>query len=444
MSITSPQHRAHRTGSVWPLGPWHHRLDPIEFDVALYAASALFALASGLRSTIPLYREWGQMAFGPYLLATAAAIILVIRSRRRDVNVLRWCLVVVVLTGTVLVPLAVEVSWRASSPGTGNHVQPEVVVVERAASAISGGHDPYQAMVVDGHLTGAARGLPAYESFFPYLPAMTVFGLPSTLSVDHRATDARIYFLLATLLAVALALRLADATSERKLRAFQVVAVLPWAALTLVTGGDDLPIIGLLMLALVLAKRARPGWAGVVLGIAMAMKFTAWPLAALALFAAVDHDAKRRPLRMLAGIVGAAAPLTLWAIVVGPRRFLANVVLFPLGISGVESPAGSALPGHIFVSIVPSMHRIFPVVAAVIGLMVLVVYLRRRPPLGAVAVARLAGWVLFIAILLAPATRVGYLMYPLNLLVWSWMLSEADDAPESAALNGVDHAPSEA
>ena len=78
-------------------------------------------------------------------------------------------------------------------------------------------------------------------------------------------------------------------------------------------------------------------------------------------------------------------------------------------------------------------------IAALVGLVVLVVYLRRRPPLGAVAVARVAGWVLFIAILLAPATRIGYLMYPLNLLVWSWMLTpEASDAP------GVDQAPSEA
>ena len=69
----------------------------------------------------------------------------------------------------------------------------------------------------------------------------------------------------------------------------------------------------------------------------------------------------------------------------------------------------------------------------------LAVYLRRRPPLGAVAVARVAGWVLFIAILLAPATRIGYLMYPMNLLVWSWMLTpEGSDQPVD------DQAPSDA
>jgi len=430
----------HPEGRPWPAGPWRHRLDPVQFDAVLYTASALFAVGAAYFSTIPLYREWGQMAFGPYLLATAAALLLVIRSHHRDVARLRWILVGAVLLGTVLLPLVVEVSWRSSGLDRSAHVQPEVVVIERAAAAISHGHDPYRAVVVDGRLTGATRGLPAYESFFPYLPAMAVFGLPSTTPLDHRATDARIFFLLATLLAVALALRLADARADRKLRAFQVAVVLPWAALTLATGGDDLPIIALLMLALVLAQRARPGWAGIILGVASAMKFTAWPLAALALFAAVDHEGRRRPLRMLAGIVGAAAPLTIWAFIAGPRRFVANVVLFPLGLAGVESPAGSALPGHVFVTALPSLHRIFPVVAGIVGVVVLVAYLRRRPPLGAVAVARVTGWVLFVAILLAPATRVGYLMYPLNLLVWSWMLTTDPSTTEVA----VDQAPSEA
>ena len=49
-----------------------------------------------------------------------------------------------------------------------------------------------------------------------------------------------------------------------------------------------MPIVAFLLLAMVLAQRRRPGWAGIVLGIVSAMKFTAWPLAALALFAARD------------------------------------------------------------------------------------------------------------------------------------------------------------
>ena len=34
---------------------------------------------------------------------------------------------------------------------------------------------------------------------------------------------------------------------------------------------------------------------------------------------------------------------------------------------------------------------------------------------------------MLIAILLAPATRVGYVLYPINLFVWAWMLNQADD-----------------
>jgi hypothetical protein len=30
-------------------------------------------------------------------------------------------------------------------------------------------------------------------------------------------------------------------------------------------------------------------------------------------------------------------------------------------------------------------------------------------------------------IVFAPATRVGYLLYPVNLFVWAWMLGRADD-----------------
>jgi hypothetical protein len=31
-----------------------------------------------------------------------------------------------------------------------------------------------------------------------------------------------------------------------------------------------------------------------------------------------------------------------------------------------------------------------------------------------------------VAILLAPATRVGYMLYPINFFAWSWLLSSED------------------
>ena len=47
------------------------------------------------------------------------------------------------------------------------------------------------------------------------------------------------------------------------------------------------------------------------------------------------------------------------------------------------------------------------------------------------AVASLTGWVMLLAILVAPATRVGYLLYPINLFLWAWMFRRSEDPAES-------------
>ena len=47
---------------------------------------------------------------------------------------------------------------------------------------------------------------------------------------------------------------------------------------------------------------------------------------------------------------------------------------------------------------------------------------RRRPRR-----TSLAGWVMLVAILFAPATRIGYLLYPIDFFVWSVMLRQADE-----------------
>ena len=75
----------------------------------------------------------------------------------------------------------------------------------------------------------------------------------------------------------------------------------------------------------------------------------------------------------------------------------------------------------------PGIHRAYVVGRRVVGVLVLVCDLWRRPPRNAAEVAGLTGWVMLIAILLAPATRVGYLLYPINLFVWAWMFRRADD-----------------
>lgn len=423
---------------------------PEEVDAVLYAASALFAGLTAELSGLSLYRQWGEMAVGPYLVAAVVSALIGRHAARRQAGTVdaaprqptgrahdrrkqwgtaRVVLFLFVLLGATLVPLSLEVAWH--------HNQPEVTVIQQAASRVAKGKDPYHAYVEDNHVVSANPGEPAYESFFPYLPLMTVFGLPSSTHGPIRFTDARIFFSVATLAVAGAALALCQASSERKVRALQVLTVLPTAALPLATGGDDMPIVAFLLLAMVLAQRRRPGLAGVVLGIVSSMKFTAWPLAGLALFAARGRDGRRAPVRMALGMLVVAGPVVAPFLWKNPSVFVENVLLFPLGLAGISSPAASALPGHLLVSAFPWLHHALPVVVGVVGGLVLLRYLVRHTPKTAAEVCVLGGWVMAVAIVLAPATRVGYLLYPVNFFVWGYMLKGAAPLAEPGELGTV-------
>ena len=424
------------------------RLGPEGADAVLYGLSLVFAAVTAGFSTISLYRVWAEIALGPYAAAMVISVFLAWYRRRRmaavpaaqlatagagaEGTVNHWrgariWLFVFVLVGVTLLPLAVEVAQRnGGSAGTSSaHVQPEVVVIDQAARQMTHGKDPYPAVTKHGQVA-TVPGEPAYEAYFPYLPLMAVFGLPSDTNHPVRLTDARIFFSLVTLLVTGLALALCRAPTERKVRTMQVLAVLPTAALPLATGGDDMPIVAILLLGMVLAQRRQPFASGLVLGVVSAMKFTAWPLAALALFAARDKDGRRQPLRMLLGMLVVIGPVVLPYLVWNVHAFVVSVVLFPLGLAKVASPATSPLPGHLLVTAFPSINRALPLIVAAIGGVLVVRYLVRRTPSTASQVTVLAAWVLLVAILFAPATRIGYLLYPINFFVWAFMLKGAE------------------
>jgi hypothetical protein len=220
------------------------------------------------------------------------------------------------------------------------------------------------------------------------------------------------------------------------------MTVFPTAALPLATGGDDLPIAAFLFLGLILLQRRRPLAAGVVLGLAASMKITAWPLAALAFLVATDRDGRRgrRPsLFVLAGLAVVMLPSILPTFVGNPAAFIDNVVRFPLGLAGITSPASSPFLGHAIVSWFPSIHRLFTVVVAAVGAVVLLIILVRHTPRTAADLSRLLGWVLIIAILVAPATRIGYLLYPVDFFIWAWLLrSEATGSALPVAEQGAE------
>ena len=267
---------------------------PDERDAVLYAASALFAVCTAEASGITLYRQWGEIAVGPYLLGALASAVVARRARRGrrasasapatggDAGLLaRWhwtgpraTIFLLVLIGATLVPLSLEVLWRSDGGPATAHVQPEVAVVEHSGQRVANGLDPYQR--VDPHrLPAVAKGEPSYDAFNPYLPLMSLFGLARSTHAPPRLTDARVAFSIITILAVIAAMAMTRGPTGPRVLALQSMTVLPTAALPLATGGDDLPVAAAMLLGLVLLVRRRPLAAGVALGVA-AMWSVGW------------------------------------------------------------------------------------------------------------------------------------------------------------------------
>jgi hypothetical protein len=251
---------------------------------------------------------------------------------------------------------------------------------------------------------------------------MALFGLPGALVPSSPWADARIFFALATALAAAAAFLRWRAPPERRLRALQVLVVLPTGASVLVAGGDDLPVLALSLLALVLFQRGRHlGSAGAIV-VAALLKVTAWPL----LLALAVAGRRRAPLA-LAPAVAAAGVLV--AVAAGPAAFVDDVVLFPAGLTPLPSPAdsptiGALLAGGSAPRVVVTLALL--AVAALVVAAVLIVLARGES--GATEAATAAGLILLTLVVLAPVARVGYFLYPLDLLVWAALLRQAGAA----------------
>ena len=131
--------------------------------------------------------------------------------------------------------------------------------MERAGIRAAHGHDPYQVVDRNGHILIRQSAIPVYELYYPYLPGMVVFGFSSGSKVEARLTDARIQFLLFTVIVALHRPQPGAAAHRRPDRAFQALTVLPTAALPLATGGDDMPVVALMLLGLVALQRRTTG-----------------------------------------------------------------------------------------------------------------------------------------------------------------------------------------
>ncbi|MFF9731953.1 glycosyltransferase 87 family protein [Streptomyces albidoflavus] len=365
--------------------------------------AAVWAAAFPVVSSLGPHRVWGASACVGYLCAAVA--VLSRRSLGRAVSV--W----IAGIGAVLVPLVVLVLTGGA--------QSEVGVVERAGLLTVRQGTPYLA------------DPQAVVEVTPYLPGMALFGLPGAVVADgweplRYLGDARLWCAAAFLGCLWAAGRVLGARACPRGTGQLVGAALiasPVVALPLAVSGVDLPLTGLLCLALALAARHRPVAAGLALALACSLKWTAWPalavVAALLAHRAGLGAALRGTGVAVAGTVLAVLPSALLA----PGPLVEQVFAFPTGRGEWETPAASPLPGRLLADLGPfGWYAAMTLLAA--GGVAVAVSLWVRPPAGLVPAADRLAVGLCTAFLLAPTGRFGYLALPVLLSVWA-RLAEA-------------------
>jgi hypothetical protein len=348
-------------------------------------------------------RIWAVWAAAGYGLTT----LVIWLTRHKNVPVI-WPMLVC-MAGA----LAAPVTWLVTRVAP----TPEVQVISRSAVLLVQHGTPYL----------PAGALDTWLSYNPYLPVMAVFGLPRVLGASGLFADPRLW-LTATSIAliwaaftVAAPHRHCGDCRHNTMLSTVFFAASPVIAFPLAVGITDPPVIALMFLTLALI--ARPSGlfrAAVTLGVACAMKATAWP--AVPVFAAamaVRHGAQAiwRFIGVVIVVAGLLAAALASAALLDPYAFGQNTVLFPLGLTAHKTPAASPLPGHLLATTGMAGHwaAVALLIAAGLGFAVSLIV---RPP----ADGRAAAWRLALGLAvmftLAPSTRWGYFVYPIGLVGW--------------------------
>jgi uncharacterized membrane protein len=327
----------------------------------------------------------------------------------------------------LIFPLLVSLAGALAAPVTWlvTRVAPtaEVKVISQSAVLLLQHGTPYL----------PAGQLDSWLSYNPYLPVMAVFGMPRALGATGLFGDPRVWLtavsiaLIFAAFTVAAPHRHCDSCRRGVLLSTVFIAASPVIAFPLAVGITDPPVIALMFLTLALI--ARPSGlikAAAALGVAAAMKATAWPAVPVFTAMLAARDGVRKAWRFAAAVIVIAGVL---AVVFAPEAFanpyafLQNTVLFPLGLTKHKTPAASPLPGHLLADTSMAGHW------AAVGLLVaagvaFVVWLIVRPPRD----ARAAAWRLAIGLTamftLAPATRWGYFVYPIGIVGWLLLTRE--------------------
>jgi hypothetical protein len=402
---------------------------------AWYAGFAVYAACVAVFSGPGLDHWWGTWAAGGYALATLVAAR--VTSRSGQVAAL-----VIAVTGALIAPLA----WLATQAP----LTPDAAVVMRSGTLLLRHGTPYLGSVQLAH-----GGWLAYD---PYLPVMALFGLPKALGLPGLLGDERLWLAVATFLLLFAAFRISTARIAAKRRApgrsplglaaFAVAS--PVLAFPLAMGITDPPVIAMICLGLALlirwpharsrrvaARTVLP--AAVVLGLACAMKYTAWPAFAVIAVMVITRDGRRAAVAFIATALGAAlassaalAPAAIGSLS-GLGAVARNTIAYPLGLTAASSPAQSPLPGHFLVATFgPAGHATAIALLALTGA-VFAVSLVTMPPTTQGGAAVRIGLGLSMLFALCPATRFGYLIYPLALFAWAALTARPGAARRATA-----------
>jgi hypothetical protein len=359
---------------------------------------ALFGGGVSLFSTDSLHRLWGLSAACAYALAALA--VLAWKSRGTlGIDIALG----VIIGGAILIPLL----WMVVT----GHGEPEVGVVATSAKSLIQQGTPYRS-------SQALAATTDPNQYNPYLPLMAAFGVPQALLGHGLLTDPRVWFGLVFLVVFAFALRIAGARDS--VRWALLVTASPVIAFELCVGGTDVPMVAFMCLGFALLWRRQgvnPVTAGLALGVASAMKATAWPALAVAFALLYVRDGHRVAWRFTAVAVGVVAVIVGPFAVLKPGSLVKNTILFPLGLASVKSQAASPLLGHMLAQTGVVGHTAVVILLIGSGLAVAVSLVIRPPRDVPAATIRLVTG-LSAMFVLAPSTRFGYFIYPAALVLW--------------------------
>jgi hypothetical protein len=416
------------------LGPWWHldaaRMiggmssngETITTEAFPLGGSHLIAVA---RSHQPWFDRRYEMA--AYWIFAAYAIAVVLLAGGQDVIWAAWAAPAYAVT-------AVAVTWSRSwgvaaltavfavavpllvMMAQGGELAAGMTVIDRSATLLIRDGTPY---LPSGQLS-------SWLAYNPYLPAMALFGLPSAIGLQGAPGDPRVWLVLVTVTGIAAALSLGVPHSVRDcagcrrtlLRSIAFATACPAVALNLAVTTTDPPVLALMLLAIALLNFPERLWpAAVALGLACAMKPTAW-LAIPVLAAMLRYRyGTWAAARFTAISVAVFLVITLPVMLADPVAMAQNTVLFPLGLTAHLTPAQSLTPGDLLARTGPVGHDLSVGLLVVVGVAVAVLLLIRPP-----RSPRAAAWWLAIGLALmfalGPDERFGYFIYPLGLVGW--------------------------